>query len=132
MVPIMAHVRRQALPLEELIHLELDQDLVPQPRACYAFRGKCLLSMASQGRKPIVGQRRAKRGQPPLVPRFALLVDLRIDPLSALIGQDLSQTTVWLTRKSPSVVLTSPATSPLLLQLHERGQLSCPGPKGHR
>jgi hypothetical protein len=51
-----AHARRQVLPIEELIQLELDQHLVPEARAGHPFRGEGLLGAMSQGREDVFGQ----------------------------------------------------------------------------
>jgi hypothetical protein len=63
MVVIMMYVRRQVFLLEEFIHLELDQDLVPEARARHPLRDEDLLGPTSQRREHIVGQRRADLGE---------------------------------------------------------------------
>lgn len=135
--PIVTHVRRQELPLDEFIHLHLHQNVIPQTRAIRPGVGGGFLVAMSQGREPVCGQRGTDLGQPPPgVPRFVRAAELLVDLLYALVGQDCRRLTarpffaVWLPRKSPPVVPKSPATSPLPLRLHERRQLSCPEPKG--
>src|SRR5207249_3046323 len=55
MSPIFAHVRRQVLPLEEFIQLDLHQDVIPQARAFHPVLGQCLLGAASQALECVGG-----------------------------------------------------------------------------
>src|SRR5262245_54327757 len=63
--PIFADGRRHVFPLEELVHLELDQDLVPEVRAGHPVGGEGLLGTMPQRRQFSVGQRGTPVGQPP-------------------------------------------------------------------
>jgi hypothetical protein len=63
---------------EQVIYFELHQHLVPETRAGHPVGGECLLGAMAEGRQCLVGQRGADLSQPlSLVPRIALLVDLR-------------------------------------------------------
>jgi hypothetical protein len=78
--PIVASVRRQVFPLEELIHLQLHQHLVPETRAWHPVGGERLLGAMPQRRQGLVGQRGAPVGQlPSSLPRLALAAALRVD-----------------------------------------------------
>jgi hypothetical protein len=53
MAPIFTYICWQVLLLEEVIHLELDQNLVPQTRTCHPVYNECLLGAASQARRVV-------------------------------------------------------------------------------
>jgi hypothetical protein len=80
------HIRRQVFPLEEFIHLELHQHVIPETRACHPVGGERLLGTTFQRRQRLVGQRGAPVGQPPSsLPLLALAAELLIDPRFRLL-----------------------------------------------
>jgi hypothetical protein len=75
------HIRQLMVLLERVIHLELHQDLVPEPRACHPVGGEGRLGAMFSRRQRFVGQRGVNLGQPPpALPFLFLVVDLLVDP----------------------------------------------------
>jgi hypothetical protein len=59
------HRLRDTRLLEQAIHLELHQHLIPEARAVHPIGGERLLGATPQRRQGFVGQRGAQVGQPP-------------------------------------------------------------------
>jgi hypothetical protein len=53
MAPIFTYIRWHALLIEEFIHLELYQDLVPQTRTYHPVYSECLLGPALEDRRMV-------------------------------------------------------------------------------
>lgn len=79
-----AHIRREILPIEEVIHFEPYQNVVPKAHVVHPVGGERLLGAMSQRCQGLVGQRGAPVGQPPS-PR----------PLVALAAELLTLLSSW-------------------------------------
>jgi hypothetical protein len=92
MCSIGAHGYPDTHLLEQVIHCELHQDLIPEMRALHTVGGERLLGAVFQGRERVVWQRRPNLSQPPSpLPLVMLSAALLVISLYRSGGQDLSQ-----------------------------------------